>query len=268
MTNYNYMLLWTTEYDHGSLHSNRPVDIGLGMGYGDFTLDVNFSLPFASRDGKKRSAGYDTGLDFFPRNLWLQFKYRKYSGFTSDEPIRREIDSTDTEKDEVRYEEEFVNLHQKDFVFSGLWMSADKNKFSIRAPYLLDRIQPKSAHSYILGGKIIYSSAEDWSGILDFYNKNRKLVSVWFNAGYSQTWVFKKNIFFNVWALGGAIVGFGGGGMMPVFPEFDGRLAGGQWFDNWSWNMVVETSYSPIFFISHVEQRLTNSFKIHIVRRF
>lgn len=265
MTDYNQMLFWTSDYKHGFLHSNRPVDIGLGMGYGDITLDVTLSLPSTSEKGKKRSAGYETGLDFFPNKLWLQIKYRKYSGFNSDEVVHHVKDSTGTE-DSIRYEEEFINLHQRDIMVSGLWMFTDN--FSIRAPYLLDRIQSKTSQAFLVGGKLVYTSAEDWSGFLKFYDRNRKLFSAWANVGYSKTWVFKKNIFFNVWALAGALIGYGSGGMLPIFPEISGKVAGGQWFDNWAWNMVMETSYVPIVFLSHVEQRLNSSFKILVVKRF
>lgn len=48
LCNYNFVSFWSSEFDGGALKSNRPVDVGLGLGYGDFYWDFIYALPFTS----------------------------------------------------------------------------------------------------------------------------------------------------------------------------------------------------------------------------
>lgn len=272
LANYNYASLMSSEYGYGTLHSNRPLDIGFGIGLWDFSLDFKYTLPFTAGKAKKKSAGFDTGLDFFPRNLWMQVKYRKYSGLTSQIEYSSEdksgSDDVATPEKGKNIEEQYVDLRQRDIYLSVIWVPAGKKKFSVRAPYYLDRIQSSSAGSPLFGGKIQYSSTEDMSGTLDFYLETRDIYSSWAMAGYSYTWVFEHNLFVNAWGLGGFAMGAIGSGALAFLPEFNGKLAFGRWHEFWSWNAVVQATYSPMFYSSHIERRLTASFEILVVKRF
>ncbi len=250
LTNYNYMAFASSLYDGGTLRSNRPVDIGLGLGLGDLSFDVKYALPFTAGAGKRRSAAFDTGLDFFPKNLWMQAKYRRYSGLSSDD------------------EAQPVDLHQRDMYLSFLWIKAGKDHFSVRAPYFLDRIQLISAGSPVFGTKLQSSYMVDRAKVIDFYSKTRNIYSVWAHGGYSYTWVFEHSLFVNVWALGGLAVGGLGNGGFGFFPDFNGKLAIGQWHEGWSWNVVPQITYSPLLYSGHVENRLLGSFEILVVKRF
>lgn len=65
LCNYNFVSLWSSEFSEGSLSSNRPVDVGLGFGYKDLYLDLMYSLPFTTSNGRSKSLAFETGLDFF-----------------------------------------------------------------------------------------------------------------------------------------------------------------------------------------------------------
>lgn len=65
LCNYNFVSLWSSEFHEGSLSSNRPVDVGLGFGYKDLYLDLMYSLPFTTSNGRSKSLAFETGLDFF-----------------------------------------------------------------------------------------------------------------------------------------------------------------------------------------------------------
>lgn len=258
LLNYNYIAFSSSEFDGGTLQSNRPIDFGLGLGIKDFSFDVRFSLPYTLAQSRKRSVGFDTGLDFFPKDLWMQAKYRRYSGLSVNN-IDDE-DSTETAQP--------VDFRQQDIYLSILWIKAGKENFSVRAPYFLDRIQAKSAGSFIFGGKFQYTTAQDRARAFEYYSKKRNIYSTWAQGGYSYTWVVDHNFFLNGWAMGGMAVGAVGNGAFGFFPDLNVKIAFGQWHHSWSWNAVVQATYAPSFYWRHVEQRYLSSFELLVVKRF
>ncbi|MCQ2092230.1 MAG: DUF4421 domain-containing protein [Fibrobacter sp.] len=258
LTNYNYMSLWSSQFGH-TLHSKRPVDIGVGAGFKDLSFDVKYSLGFTGGSEGVRSLCFDTGLDFFPGNFWMHLRYRRYRGFSYT------LDEDGSENEDV--EEEHMDLLQRDIYLSTLWVMAGMDEFSVRAPYLLDRIQNESAGSLIFGGKIQTSKTTDYDDLAEFHSKDRNIYSAWVHGGYSYTWVF-DNLFVNAWALGGLALGVTDNGSFGFFPDVNGKLALGQWHDSWSWNILMQMSYSPSFYKDHIEQKVLGSFEILVVKRF
>ncbi len=258
LANYNYIAFASSEYDGGTLESNRPIDFGLGLGVKDFSFDVKFSLPFVIDKTRRRSVGFDTGIDFFPKDLWMQAKYRRYSGLSTR--ARSSDDSTVTNN--------VTDFRQRDIYLSILWVKSGKEKFSVRAPYFLDRIQEGSAGSFIFGGKFQSTTAVDRAHVFEYYSKNRNIYSTWAHGGYSYTWVVQHNLFLNAWAMGGMAVGAVGNGAFGFFPDLNVKIAFGQWHWNWSWNAVVQATYSPSLYWGHVEQRYFSSFELLVVKRF
>lgn len=268
LANYNYMNFWSSEYHNGALHSNRPVDIGLGFGYGDFSLDFKYSLPFTFNNGNSTTKGFDTGLDFFPGCWWLKLKYRKYSGFTTGSDDERD----EAESDSSFQQKRFVDLHQEDFSFSALWIGSDEDSFSVRAAYFLDRIQKASAGSFIFGVRIQDATIEDRDSTLQFYSEKREIISSWLDMGYTYTWIYDQ-IFVNFWGVAGVALEHSNennddDNVLVFLPEVNGKMAVGQWRDKWSWNVVAQITYLPVIYNSHWEQRLNFSLEALIVRRF
>jgi len=253
LVNYNFVSLWSSEFHEGALVSNRPVDAGLGFGYKDLYLDLIFALPFTSSKGRSKSLAFETGLDFFPGNWWIKGKYRRYSGF-----------STDNDTNSV-----FVDLWERDAYISALWLGTSNGKFTPRAAYFLDRKQSNSAGSIIVGGRIQHSNAIDRDSVLSYYQDYRKVVSSWANAGYTYTWVYRNDMFINVWGIAGIAVSAESESEFFFFlPEVGLKLAYGYIADTWSWNMVMESEYSPTIYNDHWEQKVVCAYKILVVRRF
>jgi len=253
LCNYNFVSLWTSEFEEGALVSNRPVDAGLGFGYKDLYLDLIFALPFTSSKGRSKSLAFETGLDFFPGNWWIKGKYRRYSGF-----------STENDSNSV-----FVDLWQRDAYISALWMGTARDEFTPRAAYFLDRKQKYSAGSVIVGGRIQHSNAVDRDTILDYYQEYRKRFTVWTDMGYSYTWVYHNDMFLNLWGIAGIAVSSESESKdVFLLPEVDAKMAYGYIADTWSWNAVMEVEYSPTVYDDHWEQKLVCAYKILVVRRF
>lgn len=253
LCNYNFVSLWSSEFHEGSLSSNRPVDVGLGFGYKDLYLDLMYSLPFTTSNGRSKSLAFETGLDFFPGNWWIQGKYRRYSGFSTGQ------DSSSI----------FVDLWQRDAYISALWMGTAEKKFTPRAAYFLDRKQRYSAGSLIIGGRIQHNQAADRDSILEYYKETRQIFSNWVDMGYTYTWVYQNDMFLNLWGLAGVAVSAESESKdFTLLPEIDIKMAYGYIADKWSWNTVMEAEYLPTIFNDHWEQKLVCAYKILIVRRF
>lgn len=253
LCNYNFVSLWSSEFSEGSLSSNRPVDVGLGFGYKDLYLDLMYSLPFTTSNGRSKSLAFETGLDFFPGNWWIKGKYRRYSGF-----------STEQDSGSV-----FTDLRQRDTYISALWMGTSEGKFSPRAAYFLDRKQIHSAGSLIIGGRIQHSNTVDRDSVLPYYQENRRIVSSWTDMGYTYTWVYRNDMFLNLWGIAGVAVSAESESKdFTLLPEIDIKMAYGYIADKWSWNAVMEAEYLPTIFNDHWEQKLVCAYKILVVRRF
>ena len=263
LCNYNFVSIWNSEFKDGALISNRPVDLGLGFGYDslftlfgsswDFSWDFKVALPFTTSKGLSSTQSFETGLNFFPRNWWLEGKFRSYSGFSTNDEENAE----------------FVDLWILDMYLSALWMATAHAKFSPRSAYFLDRRQAESAGSMILGGRIQRNIAEDKDSVLAYYDNRRDLKTLWLDMGYTYSWIYDNGMFLNVWGVAGIACGRErADDGYAVLPESDLRMAIGYLGKKWSWNTVLKAGYSAISYSEHWEQKFVSSFEILVVRRF
>lgn len=253
LIDYNFVSLTNSEFHEGALISNRPVDVGLGFGYKDWYLDLNFSLPFTSGDKQSKSIAYEYSLNFFPKDWWIIAHLRQYSGFSSGSDSNRI----------------FVDLWELDTDLSALWMLTSNGNFSPRAAFFLDRKQKISAGSFIVGGKMQFNLTVDKDSILTYYNDYRKVALLWANGGYTYTWVYNNGMFINAWAVAGLAMGSEIRSKdFLILPEISAKFTFGYITDKWSWNNVLETKYVPTFFNDHTEQKSICAYKILVVRRF
>ncbi|MCQ2096896.1 MAG: DUF4421 domain-containing protein [Fibrobacter sp.] len=260
LCNYNFVSFWSSEFNKGAMNSNRPVDVGLGFGYRDLYFDFIYSLPFTTGHDRSKSVAFETGLDFFPGNWWLQTKYRRYSGFTAGGKIDENGDKS---------EDIFVDLWQRDMYLSALWMATADEYFTPRAAYFLDLKQETSAGSWIVGGRFQSVMAKDHSGYLPFYSHSRETYSTWVDLGYTYSWVYDNGMFINLWGVAGIAIGSDEDASEALLlPEVIAKMAWGSIGETWSWNMVMEMEYMPEVFDHHWEQKLVAAFKILVVRRF
>ena len=267
LCDYNFVAIWNSAYNNSMLNSNRPIDVGIGVGYDslfttfgiswDVSADFKYSLPFTTSKEKSDTQAFETGLDFFPGNWWLTAKLRFYSGFT-----------TEIERDGEK-EQQFIDLWFADMYFSMLWMATAKGNFAIRSAYFLDRRQKKSAGSLIIGGRLQRNIAEDNDGVLDYENDKRDITSIWGDVGYTYTFVFSNGYFWNLWGVVGIAYGrerIDDGNLL--LPESDIKTALGYIGEKWAWNIVLKSGYSAIAFGEHLEQKYIAAFEILVVRRF
>ena len=266
LCDYTLWSVWNTAYGNEALVSNSPISFGLGFAYDDlFTLfgtswDVSwdFKMSFLLASGEERSKidVFETGLDMFPGDWWIEIWLSYYTGF-----------SVKTEKDgEIVHQ--FSELSFFEMYVSALWMATPKEKFSPRSAYFLDRRQNHSAGSMIIGGRIQGNLVEDPDSLLTFYEGKRVLASLWANVGYTYTWVFGNGFFGNVWCDIGLIYGLSEEDKYAVLPQPNLKTAWGYVGQKWAWNVVVEGEYNAFSYKSYWEQQLIVKCGFLLVRRF
>ena len=268
LSDYTLWSVWNTAYGDEPLVSNSPISFGLGFAYDDlFTLfgtswDVSwdFKMSFLMTSGEEKSKidAFETGLDLFPGNWWIEMAISYYSGF-----------SVKTEKD-GKTVHQFTDLNFFDMYVSALWMLTPREKFSPRSAYFLDRRQKHSAGSLLVGGRVQGDIVEDPDSLLAFYNGERVLASIWGNIGYSYTWVFKNGFFGNLWCDVGIAYGLSDEDdpEYTVLPEPNFKTAWGYIGRKWSWNVVLTAVYKAFSYNSYWEQQLIAKGGLLVVRRF
>ena len=265
---YTLWTVWNTEYGDEALFSNSPVSFGLGFAYDDlFTLfgtswdiswDFKMSFLLGTDEESSKVEAFETGLDLFPGNWWIEMWLSYYSGFTV---------KTEKEGKTVR---QFTELTYTNLYVSALWMLTSRDKFSPRSAYFLDRRQKHSAGSLLVGGRLQGSNVEDPDSLLAFYNGNRVLASLWGNIGYTYTWVFSNGFFGNVWCDVGFAYGLSDEDEheYTVFPEPNFKTAWGYIGKKWSWNVVMTAVYNAFAYDNYWEQELIVKGGVLVVRRF
>ena len=176
LTKYNYMVYEDSLYDY-ELQTNRPLDIGVGIGYKDFTLDFSMSTPFLYDRNYSRSKSYDLGsLYFYEDKCYFDGYIKYYDGFINND--RNEVDIT------------ICNIG-----FSGEYIFNESH--SIRSAYNLDRKQLESNGSFLLGGGIFLLSIKSNDDYLSEYSERKITYYFGPNIGYSYTLILKDNFFIN-----------------------------------------------------------------------
>jgi len=264
---YNYMSIQNSAYGEEPLESNRPINLGIGVGYDslftlfdypwDISLDIKYALPFTTSKRHSKSQAFETGVNFFPGDWWISGNLRMYSGFTT------KID--DKPRDRIR----FVDLSVTDMYISALWMASANGKFTPRSAYFLERRQKHSAGSIIVGGRLQRNIAEDNDGVLLYENNRRDITTTWADMGYTYSLIFRRGYFLNLWGL----LGLAYGRVVTdddnvLLPEFETRAAFGYLGEKWSWNIVLKSGYSIVLYGEHSERKTTSAIETLAVRRF
>lgn len=172
--NYNF-LTYSQEKLDSIFDSNRPMDIGIGFGYKDFSLGFTVNIPFIYNESIEKSKSFDINMNYFFRDMAVFNGYLKYyKGFYDDS----------------NYNE--VDLKIFTVGFSGNYVF--NKDHSLRSAYNLDRKQLISNGSFLIGGGIFFSSVSFNNNISIPY----KELHFGPNAGYSYTWILKSNFFINL----------------------------------------------------------------------
>lgn len=226
LARYNFALLSGKSTGDRDLATNRPVDLGLGGGYGDWTWSSLFTFSFGADTRKPKTRATDLQFSYYGDRVFWNLFLKMNNGFFF----------RDSESDEFRKARLLTVSAGYDMGF--LW----NREHSLRAAYSLDRRQKKSNGSFIWGAGVYYHGIVSRDSLLPQYGKYQQFVHLGPSVGYSYTWVWQSGWFFNM--LGVASISFGKNLtrnqwmlFSQVFPKFTVGYHGERWSINFPYSM-------------------------------
>ena len=187
--------------------SYRPdlgVNFGIGAAYKWFAFDISTSLGF-SEDNISDSKYHDIQGRVLSSKHYLRFRYQYYLGYKISQISGYEVEQLD--EFETRQD-----IRTMQFGFQYLY-AFNYGKFSLKAPFVMNEQQRKSAGSAVVGiGFLMYSLDADSSLIpidpemsgstqLNFSELN--VVSLTAQFGYMYSFVIKERFFITLGLIPG-----------------------------------------------------------------
>ena len=173
---YNFMAFEQTSQDY-SFRTNRPWDVGIGLGIKNIFLGFSFSVPFLYDRNFDKSQSFDFSFDRYNKKSFTSGFVKYYDGF--NDRIEHDID-----------------LRILNIGASHEWIT--NNMHSLRSAYALDTRQTVSNGSFLIGLGAFFSSIHSESSKLSNYAKRQNTFYFGPNFGFSYTWVMSDNFFINV----------------------------------------------------------------------
>jgi len=188
-----------------AIHSKFTV--GLGFNYSVFGVNLGFS-PFHtslanSKYGKTES--FDFRMNLYGRSIIFDLYILTHTGFYLSNPTSILKDWVEGDDFPLRPD---IQLFSAGLVAQYIF---NHQKFSMRATYLQNEWQKKSAGSFLVGGEFFYSHFQGDSSFVpsqvdppEFFNgynfQNSLSINLGINGGYSHTFVIKKHVFLAIGA--------------------------------------------------------------------
>jgi hypothetical protein len=217
------------------IKSNRPLDLGMGFGYKNFSFVFFMNIPFLYNQDYLKSKSLDFSItNFFGERIYFDGCIKYYDGFhyESKNQINDAIDSR-----------MFLTGVSGEYIFN-------KNH-SLRSVYNLDRRQSVSNGSLLVGGALYFSSIYIKK---EFINYSDKQHTFYFgpNLGYSYTWIIKENFFINIlMVLGISGVITDGGFNFKFNSQSLPKLSVGYHSNTWSMNLCF--NYNALTYFKKYE---------------
>ena len=176
---------------------DRRLNLGFGISYKWFALDLAFKAGIAENSDFQNSKFLDFQGSIFSSKQYISATYQYYYGYQMSKltGISTEDYPSSNIRDDIRTT--FIGLKYL-FAFSY-------DKFSLKAPFIHNEIQRKSAGSFLLGGAFnMYNMVSDSSivpqELQDNFNENLYLTDLnvtilAVNFGYMYTFVWRENFF-------------------------------------------------------------------------
>ncbi len=190
---------------------DRKLNLGIGLSYKWFALDLAFNFGIGEDSDFKNSKTLDFQGSIFSSKQYISGSYQYYYGFQFDEfnGIPREGIPENRSRDDIRT---VSTVLQYLFAFNY-------DKFSLKAPFIQNEIQRKSAGSFLIGARyqlfnVDADSSMIPSGAKGYFDSRTHLTSLTgssltFSFGYMYTFVFEKYFYITLGLIPGLGVNLG-----------------------------------------------------------
>lgn len=205
-------------------HPNEPLILGVGANYGILGLNIGFNFPFVNNDDDKYGTTdyLDLQTHIYLRPLTLDLYMQYYKGYHQTDPNDWYTDWPTIDTLPKRPDLQSISLG-----LNGQYIFNNK-KFSLRAPFLQNEWQKKSAGSFLLGGNIFFADIKGDSSLIPteggdtaFFDglhfHQYRVINGGPIAGYAHTFVVKQHFFLTMMLVGG----LSGGGSWAYTAEKD-----------------------------------------------
>jgi hypothetical protein len=186
---------------------NTKLGIGLGITAKWFLVDVIFKSGLAEENVEGTSAFDFQGRLFSPKQ-YLDLTYKYYFGYYLNNTANLSIPISDS----VRVRDDI----RSSYIGLEYMYAYNYNRFSLKAPFVYNEIQKKSAGSFVIGASFVSfmvdgddslvpaDAQNDFNPNLSFSSLNT--VNIGVNAGYMYSLVFLKKCYITLSAIPGIIL--------------------------------------------------------------
>jgi len=231
----NFGFLRFTEENIFNCRGNKPLDLGIGLRYKKIALAFNIALPFFAEYYHASSESFDINLNYMEDRFVVNSYFSRYNSFyISRLEIMNPAAGT------------HVDLGITSTGASVRW-NLNPGVHTLQGVYRLNRQQTVSGGSPTIGFGAYYHSIYSADKNLPGYETKQYFIYSGPLFGYSYTWIYGKNSFFNFDIAGGINPGLNVREMQFVFiPALFPNMTFGIHFKTWS----IASSVGIRFFIA------------------
>jgi hypothetical protein len=198
--------------------TDKPFDIGLGFRYKNISAQLIVPIFF---EEFLNAWAFDFEIDSYFDNVYYEAYFKSYPYLYIDEPDKQDI----------------LSIHSSGIMATFL---QNNETHSLSSVIKLDRKQNKSSGSLLYGFGIFHSSLHSPTGALNKFSDRQHLLYFGPGIGYSYTWVFGNDMFFNL-----SMVLFSNPGInintgnWLFIPQLEPKIVLGHHNDTWSINLKM-----------------------------
>jgi hypothetical protein len=189
--------------------SNENLILGLGVSYRKLTFNLGLNFPFINNDEEEKGETkyLDAQVHYYLNRYIVDLWFSYFKGYYLSNPH----EATSQPITDTSYP---IRPDIRNIVISASIMRVlNPTKFSLRAAFVQDEWQKKSAGSFLAGAEYNMIVTKGDSSLLprniqdpDFFSGYRlnqyAIFSLGVNGGYGYTWVLFKHLFVNFVAVG------------------------------------------------------------------
>lgn len=189
----------------------RDVSLGVGVSYKWFALDITFALGLGNKSEFENTRSFDFQGSMFSSKQYISATIQYYQAHKLGN-----VAGTDVEINEHSKRRE--DMRTINFGLQYLY-AFNYTKFSLKAPFVFNEVQRKSAGSPIIGASFNMFVMDADSSIVppevsesfhpDLHMRDLNLLSISASFGYMYTYIYKKNYFLTLSLIPGININSG-----------------------------------------------------------
>ncbi len=184
---------------------DRKLNLGVGVAYKWFALDLVFNFGIGEETEFENKEAFDFQATVFGGKHYISGAYQYYYGY--------QMSGLNGVPDDAIPPDNIRGDIRTAFTALQYLFAYNYDRFSLKAPFIQNEIQRKSAGSVLLGAKFQLFTMDADSSIIPsgsemYFNENANITSVLsssfgVSAGYMYTYVFKEHFYITASAIPG-----------------------------------------------------------------